>query len=114
MTGGEINVPDHVQEGDMRWDGFIQQLPFLKQDHKYLLLLRKDMSFSELKETISHEFAHVYQYERGFLEIFGNTYTWDGVEYHISDHTYEDRPFEVHARDWDGVWLEMLEEELYD
>lgn len=87
-------LPDHISDGDIEFYGIAQQLPF--GDHKYLILLGKNMSLSKVKLVMSHEFVHIDQYESGRLEISGKNYIWEGDPGVFEG--YDTRaPFEVEA-----------------
>ena len=106
-------IPDVVQQGEMEFYGIVQQLPF--GEHKYLILLNKRMSLSNLKSTLSHEFVHIDQFERGDLIIYGNMYDWEDEKGKLfSDIKYQDRPFEVEARKEQGKVVKELNKLLYN
>jgi len=105
-------IPVIVQEGEMEFYGMVQQLPF--GEHKYLILLNKKLSLSNLKTTLSHEFTHIDQYERGDLFVYGNMYDWKEETKSFSDVKYQDRPFEKEAMKQQGKVVKELNELLYN
>jgi len=106
-------IPDVVNSGEMEFYGIVQQLPF--GEHKYLILLNKKLSLSNLKTTLSHEFVHIDQYERCDLFVYGNMYDWkDEKGKFFSDVKYENRPFEKEAIEQQGKIVKELNKLLYD
>ena len=87
-------LPEQDDESEIEFSGFVQKLPF--GEHKYLILLNKKLSFSKMKEVLSHEFVHIDQYERGDLIVSGKTYIWKGEPGVVT--TYDTSlPFETEA-----------------
>lgn len=80
---------------DSDFYGFLSQIPF--GEHRYLLLIKPNLNDNELKETLSHEFIHINQYETGRLKSFGNIYIWEGDTIKGNNVLYNDRPFEKEA-----------------
>jgi hypothetical protein len=80
---------------DNSFYGMVNPLPF--GEHKYLLLLKTGLSDEMLKETLSHEFIHINQFETGRLESFGNWFVWEKDTILGEEVFYNDRPFEIEA-----------------
>ena len=83
-----------IKTKDTEFYGVIQHLPF--KPNQFVLLLKKSMSLSKLKETLSHEFVHVGQYVYGDLVLYPSyaVYAGDTVTFDVE---YKDRPFEKDA-----------------
>ena len=69
-------IPDHLNSGEMEFYGIVQQTPFDKK--KFLILVNRKLDLSDLFTTLSHEFIHIHQYDRGDLEINGKYAIWQG------------------------------------
>jgi len=99
-----------IKTQDTEFYGIIQMLPFRK--NQFVMLLKKDMSLSKLKETLSHEFVHIGQYIYGDLVLYPNyaVYTGDTVTFDVE---YKDRPFEKDAFKQQGNMEKELKKLLY-
>jgi len=93
-----------------RLDGAVEQDQ--TRPHTYTLLINRNLSRKELTLTMSHEFIHIYQYEKEGLEIFGDIWVWNPDNLPLQQDVtwgsmtfteYETRKFEVDAyeRQWD-------------
>ena len=64
--------------------------------HRYTLLIRSNVSGSELLSIVCHEMWHLEQYYKGDLALNGKIFTWKGKKYDSSI-PYFDRPWEKEA-----------------
>ena len=108
-----VYIPEHVNDGDMEFYGIVQMLPF-KQNQFIILLSRKGMSLSKLKETLAHEFVHIRQYISGDLVVYPLYAVWKGEDVYLKEVPYEDRPFEKDAFRNQGKYLKQLNKALYE
>lgn len=105
-------IPEHINEGDMEYYAFVQQLPFKK--NQFLILLdREEMSLSMLKKVLAHEFIHIDQYVRGDIVIYPGYAIWKGEDIYFGEVDYKDRPFEQEALKLQGKVKRELNKHLY-
>jgi len=83
------------------------------KSHSYIIYVNPNLSFSDLKLTVSHEFIHIKQYERDDLEIIDNVAKFKGRKYDLRDIEYMDRPFEIEAFNKQNKILFKLDSFLY-
>lgn len=107
-----FHLPEIINEGEMEYYAIVQKLPF--GQHQYLILLKRDMSLSKIKVTLSHEFVHIKQYEKGELIMDFNYAMWKGEKIVFKDVEYEKRPFEIEAFQTQGKITKELNKELYE
>ena len=89
-----VNMPV-IKTQDIEFYAIIQHVPF--KPNQFVLLLKKDMSLSKLKETLAHEFVHVGQYVYGELTLYPKYAVYAGDTVVFSEVKYKDRPFEKDA-----------------
>lgn len=69
--------------------------------HSYVIFLSKSVrGQSHLRQVLSHEFAHIHQYETGQLvpiDIDNGIYVWEGDTIDFTSIEYNDRIFEKDA-----------------
>jgi hypothetical protein len=107
-----VYIPEHVEDKDIEFSAFIQQLPFKK--NQFLLMIKRDgISFSELKNILSHEFIHIQQYTSGDLVAYTNFVIYKGEDVYLKEVPYAERPFEIDAFAKDGKLLKSLNAVLY-
>jgi len=108
-----VYIPEHVEDKDIEFSAFIQQLPFKK--NQFLLMIKRDgISFSELKNILSHEFIHIQQYTSGDLVAYINFVIYKGEDVYLKEVPYDERPFEIDAFAKDGKLLKNLNHVLYE
>jgi hypothetical protein len=105
-------IPDHLNSREMEFYGIVQQMPFDRK--KFLILVNKNLDFSKLFETLSHEFVHINQYSRGDLAIIGKNAIWKGDTIDMLQVKYEDRPFEREAFSKQSSISQDLKKLLYE
>jgi len=88
-------LSDLIVSEDMIYNAIIQQLHF--GHNNYLLLLNKNLSLSQLKLTLSHEFVHINQYQSGDLKVYKHYAIFKGDSIFFRDVKYRDRSFEKDA-----------------
>jgi len=105
-------IPDHINSDELVFLGMIQQIPF--KPNQFVLLLKKRMSFSQLKTVLSHEFVHIGQYIYGDLTVYPEyaTYAVDTIVF--IEVKYKDRTFEKEAFKQQGRMLKKLNRLLYE
>lgn len=108
-----VYIPDIVNSGEMEFYGIVQMLPF-KTNQFLILLNRKNMGLSRLKETLSHEFIHIDQYLRGDLILLSDYAIWEGDTIFLDDAEYKERPFEKEAFTNQLIIKRKLEKLLYN
>ena len=101
-----------IKTEEIEFYAVIQYLPF--KPHQFVLLLKKDMSFSKLKETLSHEFVHVGQYIYGDLTLYPNYAVYTGDTIVFSEVDYKDRSFEKDAFKQQRLMEKNLEKLLWN
>lgn len=105
-------IPDHLNSGEMEFYGIVQQTPFDKK--KFLILVNRKLDLSDLFTTLSHEFIHIHQYDRGDLEINGKYAIWQGDTIDMTEVKYEFRPFEKEAFGKQTAIKKEVKELLYE
>ena len=99
-----------VNTGDNVFYGIVQMAPF--KTNQFVLLLKKGMSLTKLKEVLSHEFVHVEQYVSGDLVLWGDSCVYKGEEIILNGYN-KDVPFEKDAFDKQKEINKELKELLY-
>ena len=90
------DIPEITErQSSMELFAMVQQLPF--EEHSYILFLRPGMDDEKMKLSLSHEFVHICQYERGELIMYGSYAIWNDIVIRLSDVPYMERPFEIEA-----------------
>jgi len=107
-----VYIPEHVENKDIEFSAFIQQLPF-KKNQFLLMIKREGISFSELKNVLAHEFIHIQQYTSGDLVAYTNFVIYKGEDVYLKEVPYDERPFEIDAFAKDGKLLKSLNSVLY-
>jgi len=108
-----VYIPEHLNEGEMELYGIVQHIPF-KKNQFIILLNRKNISLSKLKEILSHEFVHISQYISGDLVVYPNYAVWKGEDIYFGEVAYKDRPFEKEAFKYQGGVMSKLNKMLYE
>lgn len=67
------------------------------QIKKYTLILRSDVSSSDVLSIVCHEMVHLKQMYDGHLQIIGKNFKWKGKDY-SGTMPYFDRPWEKEAK----------------
>ena len=112
---GLVYVPEQLENvGDIKIRAFIQKNIF--KNNTYLIFLAKDLRASEYKFVLSHEMAHLDQYERGDLIQVGLgleevVYMGDTINFY--EIPYDKRPHEKDAYDEEDVIYQQLDKVLY-
>ncbi|MFW6310694.1 MAG: hypothetical protein ACOC1K_00500 [Nanoarchaeota archaeon] len=96
---------------DFHFKAFIQKNPFY--DKEYFIFISRGLSDNELKKSLSHEFVHIDQMERGDLIISGLKAYWKGEEIDLNNVHYMDRGFEIEAHNKQKEVLRKLNKILY-
>jgi len=105
-------VPEHLNSESMQFYGIVQQSEF--DNKKFIIFVNKKLSTKDLLETLSHEFVHIDQYDRGDLKIIGNYFIWKGDTVDMRDVKYEYRPFEKEAFSKQSYITKKLVKLLYN
>ena len=105
-------IPEDDNNEEQEFYAFIQRLPF--QKNQFIILLnREEISLSELKKFLSHEFIHIDQHVRGDIVMYPNFAIWKGEDIYFGEVAYGDRPFEQEALKWQGKIKRQLNKHLY-
>jgi hypothetical protein len=104
-------IPVTINSGSMQFFAIVHPLPFGK--NRFLILLNRRMSFTELLISISHEFIHIEQYLNGDLKISGNYAIWKGDTIDMRLVPYEERPFEIEAHRGQGKIYRRVKKYLF-
>lgn len=90
-----VDMPLNMKEN---YSAFVVAGPSL---HSYVIFLSSEVrSQSEIRRVLSHEFAHIQQYESGDLitiDIETGIYVWKGDTIDFTNIPYKDRGFEKEA-----------------
>ena len=107
-----VYIPEDINEEKTEFYGIVQQLPF-KTNQFIILFDREEMSLTELKETLSHEFVHINQCISGDLVIYPNFAIWRGEDVYFGETNYKERPFEMEAFSKQRKVKKKLDKALY-
>ena len=75
--------------------------------------MNRKLNLTDLFSTLSHEFIHIDQYDRGDLEIIGKYAVWKGNTLDMTKVKYETRPFEKEAFGKQDAIKKEVKELLY-
>ena len=67
------------------------------EKHNYMIFMKNDLSYEEMKKTLAHELIHVKQMNDSKLYIFDKGYVWNKDSFNYKNVTYESRPYEIEA-----------------
>ena len=107
------NIPEHLNNGEMEFQGMVQMTSF-KHNQFLILLNKKNLSFSKLKLTLSHEFIHINQYISGDLIVYPKFAIYKGEKIYFSKTKYKNRPFEKEAFKNQSKIMKKLDKFLYE
>ncbi len=111
MTVNIYKLTDMFDNGDMILNAHTVANPFEK--HNYMIFMKNDLSYEEMKKTLAHELIHVKQMDNSNLSIFEKGYVWNKDSFNYKNVTYESRPYEIEAyNDMTGVKLKL--DKLYE
>jgi hypothetical protein len=83
-------------EGDIVIEAYV--IPVLMLKHTYTIFLSDKITSDEhLRRVLSHEFAHIKQYESGRLIINGDIWIWEGDTVTFAEKKWSKRPWEIDA-----------------
>jgi hypothetical protein len=111
MTVNIYKLTDMFDNGDIILNAHTVANPFEK--HNYMIFMKNDLSYDEMKKTLAHELIHVKQMDNSNLSIFEKGYVWNKDSFNYKNVTYESRPYEIEAyNNMTGVKIKL--DKLYE
>ena len=95
MTVNIYKLTDMFDNGDIILNAHTVANPFEK--HNYMIFMKDDLQYEEMKKTLAHELIHVKQMDDSELSIFEKGYVWNKDSFNYKNVTYESRPYEIQA-----------------
>lgn len=86
--------------------------PNVKYKHTYLILLAPDIHPENMNRILTHEAAHIRQYESGDLKVLNSNkgiYVYKQDTIVASAIQYNQRPFEIDANHYEEIYVKQLD-----
>lgn len=97
MTVNLYKLSDMFDSNDITINAHTVVNPFEK--HSFNIYIKENLSYEEMKLTLSHELIHVKQMNDSKLSIFDNGYVWNKDSFNYKNVSYKSRPYEIEAFD---------------